>query len=344
VTEDFEKLLGDGDAGERRDEVRPFSPREMVTCEECLRANPPTRLKCFYCGAALPVTETARLYTPTFRQPEKWEEGYNVILRERVPATDELLREVAQFLRLEREEAGRILEATEPLPLARLNSREEARLVEDGLRRAGLNVLIVSDADLMIKDESRRRVRALEFEEDAVTAHPTGGNEAWRAEWSNILLLVTGRLIMRRVETEERQRRGSSEVVETREMTGDVLLLDVYTNGLDGGWRIASDSFDFSCLAERKGFIASQNFATLVSTLQERARHAVVDETYNRMRQALAQVWPPEERTESRGLRRDRPGRFNVEAVMTTDNEAQFTRYSRLRHFLLLRGAQSATE
>jgi hypothetical protein len=144
---------------------------------------------------------------------------------------------------------------------------------------------------------------------------------------------------MRRVEMEEKRKRGASEIVEAREtVAGDVLLLDIYTRAAPGAWRVASDSFDFSCLKERKGLIASQNFYALVATLKERAQGAVVDDSYDQVRQALAPVWLPEERTESRGLRRERPGRFNVEAVMTTDNEAQFTRYSRLLHYFSLRG------
>src|SRR5688572_19403661 len=99
----------------------------MLTCEECLRANPPTRLNCLYCGSALPLSEAAaHLRRPTLRQPEKWEEGYNVVLHEKATATEELLKEVAGLLRLEREAARRIFEAAEPLPLARVPSLEEA--------------------------------------------------------------------------------------------------------------------------------------------------------------------------------------------------------------------------
>ena len=36
---------------------RSFSPAEMVTCEACLRANPPTRPSCLYCGERLLALE-----------------------------------------------------------------------------------------------------------------------------------------------------------------------------------------------------------------------------------------------------------------------------------------------
>lgn len=345
MTEDHENFPLESGEAVRHEEARPFSHDEMVTCQECLRANPPTRPNCFYCGAKLPLTETAASSRrrPTLRQPERWEEGYNVVLSERASTSDELLREVSGLLRLEREEVARILEAMEPLPLARVNSPEEARLVEERLRACGLQVMVVPDKDLMMKDENRKRVRAFDFEDDRVVAYASGRNEVWRAEWSDLMLLATGRLVLRRVELEERRKGSASEVVEAREMMGDVLLLDLYTEACDGGWRVASDSFDFSCLGKRKALVASQNFASLIEALRERAPRIIVDDSYNRLRHALAPVWPPEERKESRGLRRERPGRFNVEAVTTSDNEAQFTRYSRLRHLLRLRESANRT-
>lgn len=340
MPEDYEKFLPESEDTARLDEVRPFSHDEMVTCEECLRANPPTRLNCFYCGAKLPFSE-ASVRRPALRQPEKWEEGYNIILDEQAKITEELLREVAKLVRLKSEEVMRILEAAEPLPLARVNSVEEARLVEDRLRACGLSALVASDTDLMMKDENRKRVRAFDFAQDALYAYATGSSEVLRAEWSQVLLLVTGRLVVRRVELEERRKGGRGEMVEARETAGDLLLLDLYTHACDGGWRVISDSFDFSCLGEGKGLIASQNFASLIEELRKRAPQMVTNDSYNSLRQALSPVWPPEERTQSRGLRRERPGRFNLEAVMTSDNEMQFTRYSRLRHFLKLRSMKS---
>jgi hypothetical protein len=344
VTEDFENFLPEVEDTERREvqQARPFSPDEMVRCEACLRVNPPTRPNCFYCGAKLTLSDEAqRSRRPAIRQPEKWEEGYNVVLYEQATLTEELLREAASLLQLEREAARRILESAEALPLARIHLLEEARLVEERLRGIGLSVLVVSDTDLVIKDENRKRARAFDLSDDAIVAYAMGNNEVWRAEWPDLLLLVTGRLVVRRVELEERRKGKGSEMVEARETAADVLLLDLYTKTADGGWRVTSDSFDFSCLGKRKGLIAAQNFTSLVEVLRERAPQMIVDDSYQSLRQALAPVWPPEERTESRGLRRERPGRFNVEALMTTDNEMQFTSYSRLRHFLKLRAAQS---
>jgi hypothetical protein len=37
--------------------LRSFTPAEMITCDSCLRANPPTRPTCMYCGERLPAAE-----------------------------------------------------------------------------------------------------------------------------------------------------------------------------------------------------------------------------------------------------------------------------------------------
>ena len=62
-----------------------------------------------------------------------------------------------------------------------------------------------------------------------------------------------------------------------------------------------------------------------------------------RVRHALGIVWPLEQQTEARGWRRARVGRVNTEAVTKSDNEQQFTRYSRLRYYLKVHHPESST-
>ncbi|MBA2734152.1 MAG: hypothetical protein H0U54_14890, partial [Acidobacteria bacterium] len=101
-------------------------------------------------------------------------------------------------------------------------------------------------------------------------------------------------------------------------------------------WRITADNFDFSCLGAQKKLVTAQNFATLIEILRARATEAVYDNSYHRLRQMLAAAWPLEQETESRGWRRKGPGRVSTEAVTRSDNDIQFTRYSRLRYYLQL--------
>ena len=129
-------------------------------------------------------------------------------------------------------------------------------------------------------------------------------------------------------------------MVEAREFAADEAVLDIYLSfeGEGAGFRVMSGGFDYSCLGDAKGLLAAENFGALVGALRRRAPAAVYDDGYARLRPLLTDVWPPAERNESLGLKRGHAGRLNSEAATTVSNEAQFTRYARLRHLLVLRG------
>lgn len=321
-----------------RSEPQSFAPEQMVRCDACLRANPPTRTSCLYCAQTLPVTEANRaLQKPTLRRLEKWEQGFNVILmpRSSSPQTTENLESMARLLRLNVEDAKRIVEADEPLPVARAAGHDEAALIERKLAELNLQALVVADVELGLEESAIKRARALELTESSLVAYPAGGGEGERLLWSEIVLLVSGRLLRREIEVEERKgRKSENEIVDAREMIADEALLDIYTAEGTGIWRIRSGSFDFSCLGTAKGLVTIQNFSTLVETLGARAPLALHDNSYNRLRHQLAAAWPLEQQTESRGWHRNRPGQISTESVTRSDNELQFTRYSRLRRYL----------
>ena len=321
-----------------RAEARGFAHDQMVRCEACLRANPPTRTSCLYCAAQLPATEAGEaLQRPTLRRLERWEQGFNVILlpTEAALFPPEAVRVVAELLRLRPEELGRIIEAREPLPVARAASSNEAALVERKLGESGFKALVIPDAELWTEASPVKRARAFELREDALVVHPAGGGESSRVLWTEISLLLAGRLIVREVAVEERKgRRAEKEIVDARELSADEAVLDIYTTRDADCWRVSATSFDFSCLGARKGLVSAQNLATLVGTLRERAGRATYDDSYMRVRGALSHAWPVEQQTEARGWRRNAPGRVTTEEVARSDNESQFTRYSRLRRYL----------
>ncbi|HEY0546058.1 MAG TPA: hypothetical protein VGC91_11830 [Pyrinomonadaceae bacterium] len=323
-----------------RAEVRGFTQEQMVTCENCLRANPPTRASCLYCGAALPVTEAAaNLLQPLLRPLETWEQGFNAILLpgERRLA-DDALTEISDLLKLETETVERMMTAGAPLPLARAATEVEAALIEKRLATLGFQVLIVADKEL--DAPAPQRLRAMEMTDDFLGVYATGSQSASSVKWADIALMVAGRRILRRLEVAERPgRKKEKELVDSRELSTDEPRLDLYLNRDAGAWRVAGDNFDFSCLREKKSLVASQNFQTLTGVLRERAKDALYDDSYLRVRTVLSLVWPLEQHTESLGLRKRGMGpRVNTEAVTTSDNEMQFTRYSKLLHHLKLRG------
>lgn len=321
---------------------RRFTAEELVACEKCRRGNAPTRMNCLYCGEPLPVTaRSAELRRPTLKPLEEWEQGFNIVLLPR--AAREILPDVfedaALLLRLEASRLREIVAARRVLPLARASSPEEVGLILQRLGALGFDAEVFSDEAL---SKPPARLRALSLDGDALVCWPSFDAEPGRLPWAEVALLVTGRIVTRRVEVEERQAKLSSrqQVVETRELSSDASVLDIYPNAEsdDAGFRILADGFDYSCLGERKGLLARDNFDTLVEALRERARAAAFDEEYARLRGLLSPAWPVSERTQSHGLRRERPGRLNTEAVTTISNETQFTRYARLRWRHALRG------
>ncbi|MFN2455573.1 MAG: hypothetical protein ABR577_15290 [Pyrinomonadaceae bacterium] len=327
-------------------ESRGFAPEQMVRCDVCLRANPPTRSECLYCAARLPVTETSQeLRQPALRRLEKWERGFNCILLRQPSApslSEEELDEAARLLRLESATLKRIAENTEPLPLARTATLDDATLIKDRLAAVrGFEVLIVDDEALALESRPPLRLRALEFTENAVVAYPTGGGREQKVSWTQVSLLVTGRLFVRRIEVAERRPLSGAEpeIVDAREFGADEALLDIYVAPDQerwDNWRITSNNFDFSCLGEEKNLLAMHNFRTLIAVLQKKATSVELSESYYRVRPLLIEVWPLEQQTEARGWHRERPGKYSTEAAVTSDNEKQFTLYSRLQHHLLM--------
>jgi hypothetical protein len=336
------------------DAARPFAPEQMVACEECLRANAPTRMACLYCGAALPRTkQSAALWRPKLKKLEEWEQGFNVVTLPRAAGalTSDAAEEAATLLRLDVGGLKEIVLAGRAMPLVRAASADEAWLIVEKLRELGLSTEVFPDEIL-----ARRpvRVRAFEFEEDALVCRAGPEAAPRRMAWSEVVLLVTGRIVSRRVEVAERKRAlgGRNETVDSRELASDESVLDLYTSSVDEheahgtggtGFRIMSAGFDYSCLGEGKGLLVAENFKALAAALRERAPSAAHDEEYARLRPLLSDVWPSVERTESLGLRRERVGRFNTEAVTTVSNETQFTRYARLRHLLVMRARAERT-
>jgi hypothetical protein len=326
--------------------ARPFAADEMVACADCARANPPTRMNCLYCGARLPLEgSAAERLRPALRRLEEWEEGHNVVLEEADGRglSPEAEAEAAKFLKLEPEQLSPMLAAGTALPLARAASIEEAGLVVGRLAALGLRTFAVGDEELR-PDEPPRRARGFEWRDEGLSARVGAGGERVEWKWDEVSLLVMGRLVSRRVEVEERQARLGmrNEFVEAREMAADESVLDLYAGADEAGLRVHAGGFDYSCLGAEKSLLAGENFAALVRALRGRVTGAAFDDSYMRVRHLLSAAWPPAEKTES-GLRRDRPGRFNTEAVTIVSNETQFTRYSRLLFHLARRGRAETT-
>ena len=322
-------------------EPQGFSAEQMIRCEDCLRANPPTRVSCLYCGAPLPVTESsARLRRPVLRQPEKHQPGYNsIIVPTEGTVSDETAGEAAALLKLSSENIKALMSQSVPTPVARTASREEAALVTQRLRDLGLTCMTLSDEDLGLSfsDNTLKRVRAMRFDETLLTIQLAGGEEI-EVAWADVILILAGRLVETRVEITERlTRKPETELLDTSEYFRDETVIDFYTASHPFTWRVGASGFDFSCLENEMALIANENIARLQRVFVARAVNAQFDDSYPRLRNLLELAWGTQQENQSSGWRRSAPGKLSVGLSTTKSNETQFTRYSRLRYYFCRR-------
>jgi hypothetical protein len=321
-----------------------FAAEQMIRCEECLRANPPTRVSCLYCVAPLPLTESsARLRKPVLRQPEKHQLGYsNILLPVQNEVATEVISDVAALLKLSSENVKQLLSQSVPMPVARTASREESELVTLRLRDLGLSCVTVSDEELGLtsSDIVLKRVRAISFADENLQLFHSGTEET-KVSWSDVILILPARLVETRLEIKERMtRKSENEVLDTSEFFRDEAVIDFYTTMDSFTWRVNATGFDFSCLGSEKALVANENIGRLQRLIVAKAVNARFDDSYSRVRNLLELAWSTQAEMQSSGWRRERPGKLSVGMATTKSNESQFTRYSRLRRYLFLRGAE----
>jgi hypothetical protein len=283
----------------------------------------------------LPITESsAQLRRPVLRPPEKHQSAYsNILLPNDNELSSEAIAEGATLLKLSRENFQRIVTEKTPLPVAFTASQEEAELVCNRLRDFGLRTIIVSDDALNLSDV--KRVKAMKVDERYALLQQPGTTEMTELRWDDVVMIVTGRLFVRRMEIQERKtRRPENEIVNASEFSSDEAVIDLCSAPDSQTWRVSANGFDFSCLDERMTLIANENIARLRQLIVDHASRAKFDDSYNRLRHTLDLVWGPQQETQSSGWRRERPGKLSVGLATVKSNESQFTRYSRLQIYL----------
>lgn len=311
-----------------------FKPEEMTHCPKCGRVSPPTRAKCFYCGAELPLDESAA-HKLNFRRLENWEKGFNLVVK---PPAAELsldeIAEIARLLKVEADDAAKILTSGKTLPLARVETVSEAEVIAKNLAKFQIDSVIVSDEDLRLEIVSRR-LRGIEFSDDRLIFVLFNNDEIVEIKPENLKLIVAGSVFERRIaSTEKYERKKENKILETSETSRDEIFADVYAGDDLIGYRVEAAGFDFSCLDADKKLLAGQNIKILIEKLRA-ATAAEFDDDYQNVRHALGAVWAVGQKRDALGLRKKGMGRLNLESVTIVGNEEQFTKYSRLRRKLL---------
>jgi hypothetical protein len=312
-----------------------YKPDELVTCGGCGRANPPNRLHCLYCAHQLEIApELAGAAALNLRKLEVWERGFNLVLRNPRAAADAV--KIAALLSTEAESIEAILDAGVPLPLARVESEKDAAFLQTKLDQMGVNCSILADADLAA-DKPAARLSGIDFGDGTMGLRDFNTGDVTEIGTSDLVLIVDGLLSRSQVDSLEKKRRRSKEnkIIEETATSADEAMLDLYARNDPAGFRVHLTGFDFSCLGERKGMLATENLQLLTELLVAKAPTAKFVDTYDAVRQALGDVWEVESRKDSQGLLRVGFGKREFGTVASTSNLNQFTKYSRLQRHLL---------
>ncbi|MEZ5344513.1 MAG: hypothetical protein R2681_03060 [Pyrinomonadaceae bacterium] len=317
--------------------VEGYKPEEMIPCANCSRKNPPNRLDCMYCGIDLDITEEqSRSLKPLLRKTESWKNAANIILTGKSPElSDDGLRTASKMLRIEPADLKKIVSENIPLPLARSEQESEIAIVVERLTETGLETRLLYD-NVFEPEIPAIRLRTFEIDGDVLNITLFSDGTIKRIERSGISHIVVGALFQHRVESTERHKRkkDQNDILETAETSEDEIILDIFTSENSSGFRIAAKSFDFSFLGDEKKMVVNQNMKTVIEKLRSFAPDSRFDDNYSRLRPLLSLVWEVQEHTDSKGLKRRGFGGYNREMVTTSNNNGQFTKYSRLQRHL----------
>jgi hypothetical protein len=307
-----------------------FKPEEMLVCDKCQRKSPPTRLKCFYCGAELKVSaEQSQFLKPNLRKLEDWEKGFNLIYLAKSETADSA--NIAKLIHFEPNDLSNLFKTGKSLPLARLESQTESEVLAQRLNEFGLQSKIVSD-ELLKADVFPRRLRGIEFFADKAVLILFNADEIVEIPFHEIGLIVVGAFFERKIEsTQSLKKKDDRKILETAETSTDEMLIDIYSRQNSDGFRIETKGFDFSCLGAEKGLLAKDNLKKLSEKLRLIAPDAKFDDDYLRIRAELSLVWEVSQRNDSSGVQRQGLGKFKRVNTFIINNLHQFTRYSRLQ-------------
>lgn len=307
-----------------------FKPDEMIICGSCNRQNPPNRLKCLYCAAALAVKDRTAVKL-SFRELEAWEKGWNVILTGADPGSD--VRKAAGILSIDPSDLKRMIESGIGLPSTRVESVSEAETIRNLLSGVGITTLLVSDKEL---EGERPPVRLSGFAvTDGLAAIDFNTHEMHPLATDAIALIVTGRIEISTTDMLEKRRRGKAKLLNEVATIADESLIDIYSRNDPTGYRIQMSGFDFSCLGADKTMLASENMRRLIAFLKARFPKARVVEVYDQIRDVLTHTWPPQVQKDHKGLVFAGIGKREFGKSESTNNLEQFTKFSRSQWHLL---------
>ena len=310
-----------------------FSTDEMIACAKCRKANPPNRASCLYCATAIELPEDRRHQAKLNLRPlESWEKGFNIVFVPPQHGPD--VENISRYLSIDPEVLDQMLAAIHPFPIARIQSETEAEIAVERLKNLGLTAKVVGDGVLQA-DKLPTRLREIEFRNASMVVTSFNGGDKTEIGRDELRLIVSGSLIESKTESVEKRKKKETKLLQETETTSDEKLIDIYSDGDSGGFRILTKGFDFSCLGAEKGLLAAANMERLKERLLKFSPAAKIINEYRSIVHVLGAVWEIDRQKDFQGLTRTGIGRSGFANVARTSNLLQFTKYSRLQRHLI---------
>ena len=304
-----------------------FGIDEMIACGRCSRQNPPNRLECIYCGAALDVRPEA-MNKFSVRKLESWEPGTSVVI-----SGDGDKAKAADLLSLDPDRLQDILACGVPLPVAWVDANA-AEIISQKLQDVRFNSSLIPDSELN-PVRPPVRIARMTLGDDGLTLTDLNTQREYRHPWSDVVLLVRGIFSAGKIDSMEKRRLRKRTVLSETTTSSDEQVFDLYTADDTTGYRVQLAGFDYSCLGDEMGPLANENISRLIAALERRATNLRVVDDYTRIRHLLTGIWDIESRKDAKGLQQVGFGKREFGVVHSTNNVEQFTRFSRLQRLML---------
>jgi hypothetical protein len=311
-----------------------FDQSELIACEKCLRANPPDRTACLYCGRPL-STEVIRadIAKINYRPPEPWESGYSLVYSGKDLPDGRAIESAADLLRLERDDLVTMLSIEGSVPLIYVRSLTDANILAAQLSQNKFDCAIAGD-DLLQANTPPTRVRSIVLDRDEVLLQDFNTDKFSPVNVNDQVLIVIGSLLKTSTELKGKISKRVLKNAEESTAISDEAVVDIYPPNDFYGFRIRASGFDFSCLGERKQPIATANMATLIDELRSRFASGVFVESFAAAAPLIGDIWPLSESRVSSSVTRSTLGGIHKQKVTALDNNVQFTKFSRLQRHL----------
>lgn len=313
-----------------------FTVDQMLVCRGCGRQNAPNRLRCMYCSHELDIDPAqAELIKPKFQVLEPQENGVNVVVLKNFDLVRKAAADIASITGLETAWITALVELERPVPLMRLGLKNEAEFVVNGLGRLGISATIVEDESLM-PDRTPIRLRSIDFSGDEAHFIEFNGETLHTLKSDDLALIVPGLLTETKTDQiEKRSRRKDPKIVDNVQTGNDEAVLDLYTKSDPVGFRVRMAGFDFSCVGSERSLLAVENIKRLTSFMREFSPSARLISEYAMVRAVLEQVWPLDERRDTKSVQRGGFGKVDIASTLSSRNLRQFNKFSRLQWHLL---------